>query len=54
MRAARSTRRQVYPHSLSYQPNTFTRLPAAWVSPESNTQEAGWPMMSRETSGSVL
>jgi hypothetical protein len=28
-RTARSARREVYPHSLSYQPNTFTRVPAA-------------------------
>ena len=31
-RATRSTKRQLYPHSLSYQPNTFTSLPFAIVS----------------------
>jgi hypothetical protein len=39
---------------LSYQPNTLTSLPDAWVSAESNTHDAESPMMSRETIGSVL
>jgi hypothetical protein len=28
-------------NSLSYQPKILTRVPAAWVRPESNTQDAG-------------
>jgi hypothetical protein len=39
---------------LSYQPNTFTSRPDAWVSGESKTQDAGSPMTSRDTSGAVL
>jgi bisphosphoglycerate-dependent phosphoglycerate mutase family 1 len=32
---------------LSYQPNTLTSVPAAWVSGESNTQDAGSPVQRR-------
>jgi hypothetical protein len=36
---------------LSYQPNTFAMRPVAWVRRASNTQDAGSPTMSVETSG---
>src|ERR1041384_5289035 len=50
-----STQRLLYPHSLSYQPTTFTnRLPSMIVSLLSKMQECGLPMISRETNGSSL
>jgi hypothetical protein len=51
--STRSTSRLEYPHSLSYQPSTFTTLAIAIVASESNVQEAGEPTMSVETIGSV-
>src|SRR5215212_8748586 len=39
------------PHSLSYQPSTFTVWPTDIVSCESKMQLAGLPTMSLETSG---
>ena len=55
----RSTNRLAYPHSLSYQPSTLTRvIPEAdgitMVSPESKVHEAGLPTMSDETMGSSV
>ena len=49
----RSTSRQLYPHSLSYQPKTFAVLPCAIVSSLSKMHENGEWTMSLETSGSV-
>src|SRR5262249_43498376 len=50
-----STQRLLYPHSLSYQPTTFTkRFPSMTVSWLSKMQEWGLPTMSSETSGSSL
>src|SRR5206468_12847205 len=51
-RPTRSTRRFEYPHSLSYQPMTFTRLPMVMVERESKTQENSEPTTSLETMGS--
>src|SRR5437867_5033966 len=48
----RSTRRFEYPHSLSYQPITLTRLPMAMVDGASNVHEYGHRTMSLETMGS--
>ena len=50
----RSTSRLEYPHSLSYQPMTFTTLPMAIVDSASNVHEAGEPTMSLETIGSSV
>ena len=52
--AVRSASRQEKPHSLSYQPNTFTWLPYAIVIEESNVHEAGEPTMSEDTIGSSV
>ena len=49
-----STSRFEYPHSLSYQPMTFTRSSMAIVSRESNVHEAGEPTTSDETMGSSV
>src|SRR5207237_6765379 len=49
----RSTRRFEYPHSLSYQPITLTRLPMTVVEGETNVTEDGKPARSREGIGSV-
>src|SRR5699024_10579092 len=49
-----STTRWEKPHSLSYQATTFTCRPSARVSSESNTADAGFPVMSLETSGASL
>jgi hypothetical protein len=35
----RSASRQVYPHSWSYRPKTFTNRPAAWFNEAPKTQE---------------
>ncbi len=51
---ARSTSRLEYPHSLSYQPRTFTRLPLAIVDRLSKMVEWGSPTMSEETIGSSV
>src|SRR5262249_2671846 len=47
----RSTSRFEYPHSLSYQLKTFTRLSFTIVSSELKIDECGLPTMSWETSG---
>src|SRR5437773_7253311 len=50
-----STQRLLYPHSLSYQPTTFTnRFPSMMVSLLSKMHECGLPIMSCDTSGSSL
>src|SRR5215211_6474474 len=54
MRSTRSTRRDEYPHSLSYQPKTFTIVPEAIVSSLSKMQEYVEPTMSCETIGSSV
>src|SRR3954462_9633202 len=54
MKAARSTNRFEYPHSLSYQPSTLTRLSVAMVSRAEKTHDDGLPTMSADTSGSSL
>src|SRR5437899_2242625 len=53
-RPTKSTSRFEYPHSLSYQPMTFTRLPMTMVESESNTQEYSEPTTSLETMGSSV
>ena len=53
-RAIRSTHRHEYPHSLSYQPKTFTRFPLAIVSSLSKMHEYGLPLMSVDTIGSSV
>ena len=50
----RSTSRHEKPHSLSYQPITFTCLPCAIVESPSMMQECGLPTMSDETIGSSV
>jgi hypothetical protein len=50
-----SSMRLLNPHSLSYQENTFTSVPAdTFVSVESNTDDAGLWLKSLETRGSLL
>src|SRR5699024_12558317 len=53
MNSRLSTTRLEKPHSLSYQATTFTCLPATRVSAASNIDDADWPVMSDETTGSV-
>ena len=54
-RAARSTRRLEYPHSLSYQAMTFTWVSSiTLVSPASKIDEYADPTMSLETIGSSV
>src|ERR1700679_881452 len=55
----RSTSRLAYPHSLSYQPSTLTRVipeaeGMAMVNPASKVHDAGLPTMSEETMGSSV
>jgi len=49
-----STSRFEYPHSLSYQPITLTRLPMTIVDWASNVQDAGLPTTSLDTIGSSV
>ncbi len=42
--SAISTKRLVYPHSLSYHEETFTRLPFATVNGKSTMEESGFPL----------
>src|SRR5580765_3561454 len=50
----RSTSRHEYPHSLSYQPITFTCLPCAIVERPSMMHELGLPTTSDDTIGSSV
>ena len=55
MLSNRSTNRQEYPHSLSYQARTLTSLSAmTFVDSESNIAECGFPITSTETNGSSV
>ena len=49
-----STRRLAKPHSLSYQPSTFTVRPLTAVNGASKIVYAGLPTMSLETIGASL
>src|SRR5438270_1080502 len=50
----KSTSRLENPHSLSYQPSVFTRLPIAIVESPSRMHECGSPTMSLDTIGSSV
>ena len=53
-RPTRSTKRLLYPYSLSYQPMIFTMLPTTLVSCASKMQLWGSPTMSTLTIGSLV
>src|SRR5260370_2872757 len=50
MKLIRSRTRHEYPHSLSYQETTFTRLPTTRVDGASTIEESGLPLKSDDTS----
>src|SRR5258708_34366611 len=50
MKLIRSRTRHEYPHSLSYQETTLTRLPTTRVQSESTMEERGSPLKSDDTS----
>src|SRR5512140_444091 len=55
MKRSRSTQREAYPHSLSYQPHTFTSVPSmTLVVFASSVQEYGLPVKSTDTRSSSV